>query len=311
MPGASEYAVLVEGLEKSYSGKPVLRSVSLRVARGEVYAVLGPNGAGKSTLFSIIAGVTEPSRGRVEVYGQPPRSPRVKELIGYAPQEHGLVERLSGYDNIAFYARLRGVPVKEAARQVKDHVDALGLGDALAKKVAKYSGGMKRKLSLVIALLGDPELLVLDEPTSGLDPESRRTVWEIIRGLRRGNRTVLLATHYTLEAERLADRVAIMDRGRIIVEDEPLKLIEKYGPPSVVEAVLEEEPSPPLLEEAKTLGEVVVEGNRLRFYTSDPDSFLPVLAGFIAARRVRVEAIRVLRPSLDDVFARLVGGVPG
>ena len=219
--------LVVEELVKKYGDIEAVRGVSFTVETGEVYALLGPNGAGKSTILGIVTGVISPTSGRVLVDGLPPYRREARTRIGYAPQGHGLDPSLTGLENIAFYARLRGLSPREAVKQLTGLAEEWGLYQHLHRPVGKYSGGMARKLAVLVALIGDPRLLVLDEPTSGLDPGSRRKIWELVERLRGEGKAVLLATHYMEEAERLADRVGIIDRGVLVAEGAPDELKKK------------------------------------------------------------------------------------
>ena len=223
--------VVAEGLWKRYRGGGVaLRDVSLVVEEGSVVALLGPNGSGKSTFMRIAAGVLWPTRGRLLVLGEEPyRSPGVRGRVSYMPQDAGLYGSLTGYENYMFYAALQGVE-GEARGRLEELAGELGLGEWFyERRVASYSGGMRRKASLAVALASDPEVLLLDEPTAGLDPASRVSFWRVVEGLRRSGRTVVMATHFFDEAEYLADRVVVMHGGRVVAEGEPGALKEGAG----------------------------------------------------------------------------------
>jgi len=300
--------IRVEKLVKRYGSRTALEDVDLVVEKPMTCSLLGPNGAGKSTLLSILAGVLKPTSGVVLVEGFEPRDPRVKGLVGYMPQDYGLYTRLSGWDNIAFYARLHGTPLSEARARATELADLLGLRDYLREAVGKYSGGMKRKLSLIIALLHDPEVLLLDEPTTGLDPGARRDVWNILEKLRREGKTVVLATHYAEEADKMSDRVAIMNRGRIIADGPPQELKEKYGPRATISVELDREPTPKLVAEVeRVFGPFITDSNTLRVPAEDPDEAVPKLINTLYDNGYRIVSLRVVKPTLDDVFFKLTG----
>ncbi len=300
---------MVEELVKKYGDIEAVRGVSFTVETGEVYALLGPNGAGKSTILGIVTGVISPTSGRVLVDGLPPYRREARTRIGYAPQEHGLDPSLTGLENIAFYARLRGLSPREAVKQLTGLAEEWGLYRHLNRPVGKYSGGMARKLAVLVALIGDPRLLVLDEPTSGLDPGSRRKIWELVERLRGEGKAVLLATHYMEEAERLADRVGIIDRGVLVAEGAPDELKKKYGPPAVITVELYGEPGDRLVEElARLYGPTVSNrGNVVRVPVEDPDTVLPGLVETVIRSGGSIRSVRVEKPSLEDVFLKLTG----
>ncbi len=304
----SNYVLVVDNVVKKYGDKVVLKGVSFQVEKGIVYSLLGPNGAGKTTLLSIIAGILNPTSGRVLIMGKDPRDPETRTHIGYCPQEHGLHELLSGYDNMMFYARLYGYSDSEAKKKVDELLELVGLKEHAKKPVAKYSGGMKKRLSLAITLLHDPDLLILDEPTTGMDPGIRRSVWDIIEGQKKEGKTIILATHYMEEADYLADKVAIMHEGEIIAEGSPEELKQKYGPKSVVELELYTPPSNSVLEALKKYSDTTyLENNTIRVHTQDPDSIIPKLVDALYSQNQSLKALRIVKPTLEDVFLKLTG----
>jgi len=300
--------VRVVELVKRYGSKTALENVSFAVEKPMLCSLLGPNGAGKSTLLSILAGVLKPTSGVVLVKGFEPWDPKVKRLIGYMPQDYGLYSKLSAWDNVAFYARLSGVPLNEARARAAELADLLGLREHLRELVGKYSGGMKRKLSLIITLLHDPEILLLDEPTTGLDPGVRRDVWSILEKMRREGRTVIFATHYAEEADRLSDHVIVVDRGRVVAEGSPQELKERYGPKAVVSVELDREPAAKLVSEIESVfGSCTIDSNTLRVLVEDPDEAVPKLINKLYESNYRVVSLKVVKPTLEDVFFKLTG----
>ncbi len=228
MPGT---AIDIENLEKRFGDAAALQGLTLQIADGELFGLLGPNGAGKSTTINILCGLLEPTAGTVRVGGHPlPREARsVKEIIGVCPQDLSIFPYLTGRENVLLFGELAGVPRGELRERAATLLDKLGLNGEADRKVKGYSGGMKRRISLATALIGDPEIAFLDEPTTGLDPQSRHAVWEFIRGLQQRHRTVVLTTHYMKEAEELCDRIAIIDHGKLIALGTPEELRTKYG----------------------------------------------------------------------------------
>jgi ABC-2 type transport system ATP-binding protein len=232
----AEEFLVAQDLHKSFNEHKAVNGVSFTIYKGEIFGLLGPNGAGKTTTIRMLSTVLEPDHGDVVVGGHSIRqnADAVRSLIGVCPQELALYEDLSALDNMVFFGRMVGLNGKEARSQSIAHLELMGLMERAKDKVSKFSGGMKRRVNLAIALMGHPELLFLDEPTVGIDPQSRNNIYETIEGLRDKGMTILYTTHYMEEANRLCDRVAIIDGGRIIAMDTPLELKKQIGPPDQV-----------------------------------------------------------------------------
>lgn len=233
-------AIDVQGLEKRFGETAALQGLTLRIAEGELFGLLGPNGAGKSTTINILCGLLEPTAGTAVVGGHalPEEARAVKEMIGVCPQDLSIFPYLTGRENVLLFGDLYGVPKAELRERAGRLLDQLGLNGEADRKVKGYSGGMKRRISLATALIGDPEIAFLDEPTTGLDPQSRHAVWEFIRGFKERGRTVVLTTHYMEEAEALCDRVAIIDHGKLIALGTPAELRAQYGAKDLEEVFL-------------------------------------------------------------------------
>jgi len=228
--------LVASDLHKSFNEHKAVDGVSFTVYRGEIFGLLGPNGAGKTTTIRMLSTVLEPDRGDVVIGGHSARreADAVRSLIGVCPQELALYEELSALDNLVFFGRMSGLDGKEARQQGTAHLALMGLEDRARGRVSKFSGGMKRRVNLAVALMGHPELLFLDEPTVGIDPQSRNNIYETIEGLRDNGMTVLYTTHYMEEADRLCDRVAVIDGGRIVALDTPYQLKSQIGEPEHV-----------------------------------------------------------------------------
>ncbi|HET7902723.1 MAG TPA: ATP-binding cassette domain-containing protein [Candidatus Nanopelagicales bacterium] len=226
MSGQGRTALDVRGLTKSYDGRVVLDGLDLSVEEGTVLALLGPNGAGKTTLVSILSTLLSADSGSARVGGHGVGSDpaAVREVIGVTGQSVAVDDLLTGRENLRLMADLALMGRDEAARRTTALLDRFDLVDDADRPVSTYSGGMRRKLDIAMTLLGDPRILFLDEPTTGLDPRSRRAVWEIVRGLRREGITILLTTQYLEEADQLADRIALLDSGRIVAQGTPSEL---------------------------------------------------------------------------------------
>ena len=289
-------ALEVRGLRKSYGDFIALKGVELEVEEGEIFALLGPNGAGKTTLMRILAEGLSYDSGEIRVFGEP-FSKRTARLIGYAPQESLAYDILTVKENLEFYADLYDVP----GERVKELIEEFNL--PAKKKAKELSGGFRKRLNLAIALLYEPKLLILDEPSTGLDVPSRRELWELIRGFREEGKTVLLATHYMEEAEALADRVAIMNEGKVIAVGTPEELKKLAGNESVihVEGILRG--TELIMREFRA----IERENFLRVSVEDARSVLPMIVETLVENGSEIRSIRVEEPTLEDIFLKLTG----
>lgn len=232
----AEEFLVVKDLHKSFNEFKAVNGVSFSIGKGEIFGLLGPNGAGKTTTIRMLATVLKADSGEITIGGHSVRrdAESVRNIIGVCPQDLALYEDLSALDNMVFFGRMAGMNGKEAKEQAMTNLKMMGLVDRAKGKVAKFSGGMKRRINLAIALMGNPQLLFLDEPTVGIDPQSRNNIYETIEDLRDKGMSVLYTTHYMEEADRLCKRVAIMDGGQIIALDTPYKLKGEIGSPEQV-----------------------------------------------------------------------------
>lgn len=223
-----------ENVKKRYgagtSAITALDGLSLTVAPGEVLGLLGPNGAGKSTAVNLATGVIAPDAGRVRIadYGSP-LEPSTRHRIGVAPQALALYDRLSAEENLSFFGQLYGLTGSRLEARVTSSLDFVGLVDRRRARVETFSGGMKRRLNLAAALVHEPDLVLLDEPTAGVDPQSRNQIFDNIAALKRQGRTIIYTTHYMEEAERLCDRVAVIDQGRLLAIGTVQQLLDQHG----------------------------------------------------------------------------------
>jgi len=225
----TEPAIVTEKLVKKFEDVTALDGISLQVSKGELFGLLGPNGAGKTTAINILCGLTKPTSGTAKVggYDVQREKAKVKEIIGVCLQETAIYPYLTGTENIELFGNLHTMN-KETLRKRRDMLlESMGLAGDAKRKTAKYSGGMQRRLSLILALIHDPQIAFLDEPTVALDPQSRRAVWDFIKELKKEGKTIILTTHYMEEAEELCDRVGIIDYGKLIALDSPDALISK------------------------------------------------------------------------------------
>jgi len=223
--------VTARGLIKYFGDVKAVNDVAFDIAAGECFGFLGPNGAGKTTVMRIISCFMPPTAGKVTVFGMDvtEHPSEIKSRLGVMPQDNNLDPDLSVFENLIVYARYFDIRKKDAVRLARSLLEFVGLQDKAGVKIEQLSGGMKHRLLLARSLINNPELLILDEPTTGLDPHSRRTVWDKLNHLKFQNTTLLLTTHYMEEAEKLCDRVAIMDSGRIVAVDTPSNLMAKHG----------------------------------------------------------------------------------
>ncbi|MGE0866133.1 MAG: ATP-binding cassette domain-containing protein [Vicinamibacterales bacterium] len=270
-------------VRKSFGNTVAVDGLSLSVRKGELFGLLGPNGAGKSTTVSLAVGLLPPDAGIVAIEGLGnPADPAVRGRIGVAPQALALYDLLSAEENLHFFGEVYGLSGARLAQRVAWCLDFVGLTDRKRDRVGTYSGGMKRRLNLASALVHDPELLLLDEPTVGVDPQSRNKIFENIEALHAGGRTIIYTTHYMEEAERLCDRIAIVDAGRLLDQGTLAELLARHGG-------------------AATLV-VTSHGAERRVTTADPLAELNRLAA-----QGPIDAFQMERPTLEQVFLHLTG----
>lgn len=290
--------IAVRELRKAFGPITAVDGVTFEVAAGETFGLLGPNGAGKSTTISLLVGLLPPDGGAVEIAGQAdPTRPEARRLLGVAPQSLAIYEQFTPRENLTFYGKLYGLRGSALRERVAWALEFAGLTDRGDDRVHAFSGGMKRRLNLACALVHDPQVILLDEPTVGVDPQSRNHMFESIERLRREGRTILYTTHYMEEARRLCDRVAIMDRGRILALDTVDGLIGRYGGDALIRGELEMPPPPGVLP-AESL-----DGLRLRCESARP---LDDVQRWMAAG-VRFGSVEIARSDLEAVFLHLTG----
>ena len=232
----AEEFMVVKDLYKSFKDLKAVNGVSFSIYKGEIFGLLGPNGAGKTTTIRMLSTVLEADKGEIIIGGHSVKkdAEAVRSIIGVCPQDLALYEDLSALDNMVFFGRMAGMEGKEAKAQAMENLKLMGLEGRAKGKVGKFSGGMKRRINLAIALMGSPQLLFLDEPTVGIDPQSRNHIFENIQGLQKKGLTILYTTHYMEEADRLCNRIAIMDGGQIIALDTSYNLKKQIGSPEKV-----------------------------------------------------------------------------
>lgn len=301
----SEHIIEVENLVKKYGDLVAVNDISFNVAPGEIFGFLGPNGAGKTTTINILCTLTKPTSGRASIAGLDVvhRQSQVRQQIGLVFQDPSLDERLSGLQNLRFHALVYGVPASVRESRIEQLLQMMELWDKRNNKVQTFSGGMKRRLELARGLLHHPGVLFLDEPTLGLDPQTRNRMWEYILELRRQEgTTIFLTTHYMDESDK-ADRIAVIDLGKLIAMDTPAKLKRMVGRDIVS---LKTDDNDKAVAEIRTRYQVEArhDGDGLCFEVANGEEFLPV---FLREFSTRIVSVSMRRPSLDDVFLKLTG----
>jgi ABC-2 type transport system ATP-binding protein len=278
----SEPVIFIQGLRKSYGDLEAVRGIDLEVRRGEVFAFLGPNGAGKTTTVEILEGYRKRDGGEVSVLGEDPqRAGRAwRERIGIVLQDSRLDPYLTVAESLALYAGYYRSP-----RPIDEVIETVGLGGKAGERAGRLSGGQRRRLDVGMALVGDPDLLFLDEPTTGFDPSARRQAWDTIAGLRELGKTVFLTTHYMDEAQRLADRAAIVAGGEIVARGAPEELGDRRDRPTRIS--------------------YRQDGRETELETTTPVETLNELTGRALAEGIELEGLEVTRPSLEDVYLEL------
>lgn len=225
------FAIVIENLTKDYGDVRAVDGLSLSIPEAEVFGLLGPNGSGKTTTINCLTGLIKPTGGTIKVGGHDVQteSSMARAVMGVSPQETAIFPYLTGRENVELFGALYSVPKRTLGAGVDQVMEKVGLMDEASKRMSKYSGGMKRRVSIAMALVQDPRVVLLDEPTVGMDPQSRRAIWDFIMELRDKGKTIVLTTHYMEEAEELCDRVGIIDRGKLIALGSPAELKSQHG----------------------------------------------------------------------------------
>jgi ABC-2 type transport system ATP-binding protein len=301
-------ALSIHGLRKAYKDVLAVDSLDLEVHPGECFGLLGPNGAGKTTTVEICEGLLPADAGEVRVLGRTWREAGadLRQRIGISLQETQFSEKLTVEETLRLFGSFYTRP-----RPVAAVLDAVQLGEKRRGRVGQLSGGQKQRLALACALIADPELFFLDEPTTGLDPQSRRQLWELIEGVKSEGKTVLLTTHYMEEAERLCDRVAVVDHGKVIALGTPRELVSRLGAQHVVEFRADDGRSarltPADLSGLEGVLSVRPRDDAWLLESSHAHRTIPALLGFLAARDIPLAELVTHRATLDDVFLHLTG----
>ena len=292
-----------KGLRKRYGTAEVVAGIDLEVNAGECFGLLGPNGAGKTTTLRLLLGLVDPDAGEMKIldYPVPAKAREARMKIGVVPQMDSLDPDFTVRENLMVYGRYFGIPDAEIAGRIPDLLELAGLSQRADARINALSGGMKRRLTLARALINDPDVIFLDEPTTGLDPQARHMMWQGLRRLLSKGKTIILTTHFMDEAERVCDRLSVMDNGKIIATGSPRELIEQYIEPGVVElygeqaAVWGQQYGSTLCERTELAGET------LFCYTRDGEALMENLRAQTSMRYMHRPA------NLEDVFLKLTG----
>ena len=295
--------IQVNGIRKAYGRTVAVDDVSFEVQQGEIFGLIGPNGAGKTTTMECVEGLRTADRGAISVLGLDPTRDAyaLQERIGVQLQEAQLQKRIKVREAVALWASLYRKSVDSDRL-----IDQLGLGDKRDAWFMTLSGGQKQRLFIALALINDPELVFLDELTTGLDPQARRTIWDLVRGIRERGKTVFLTTHLMEEAERLCDGVAIIDHGRIIDIGAPAELVRRHCPEQTVIVATDDPAAPERFRAIPRVQSVTRDGSRLTIRGPGEDMVTQVIH-CLAEHRIRVIEFRTEIPTLEDVFLKLTG----
>jgi len=308
-------AIEVQKLRKQFDppkGPVAVDDISFDIKEGEIFSLLGPNGAGKTTTISILSCLLKPDEGEASIGGfSVQRQPeKVKGLIGVVPQDIALYEDLSGRENLLFWGRMYGLKGPALDKRVDDVLDLIGLADRQKDRVAKYSGGMKRRVNIGVALLHEPKFLYLDEPTVGIDPQSRRSILDGVKDLNAGGVTVLYTTHYMEEAQELSHRIGIMDKGKMIALGTQAQLVRLVGEHTRIDLALDRDAAALAQKFRKLDGVANVsepDNERTWLAVQDANTVMPQLFEAASAAGARITEINLAEPNLEMVFLHLTG----
>lgn len=295
--------IQVHGIRKTYGATVAVSDVSFEVREGEIFGLIGPNGAGKTTTMECVEGLRRPDRGTISILGLDPVRDlyQLQNRIGVQLQEAQLQKRIKVWEAVNLWTSL--YPKSVDGNQL---LEQLGLDGKRNSWFMTLSGGQKQRLFIALALVNDPDVVFLDELTTGLDPQARRTIWDLVRSIRNRGKTVLMTTHLMEEAERLCDRVAIIEKGQIVAIGDPVELVRRHCPERTIILVTESSGAEELLRRLSGVQTVVRQDTRLTLQGLG-DDFVPEVIQYLSEKKIRVTDFRTVQPSLEDVFLKLTG----
>jgi ABC-2 type transport system ATP-binding protein len=300
-----EQVLSVENLGKHYGNKVALEDVTFSVNSGSCFGLLGPNGAGKSTTMKILTGIVDADHGTVNILGKDAIKQRrsIQQQVGYVPQGITLYDKLSAYENLVFFGEMNGIRGHALKQRITEVLEQTGLSDRANDPVKNFSGGMKRRINIAVALLHKPKLLILDEPTVGIDPQSRNHIFEMMRSLKNEGVTLIYSTHYMEEVEALCDHIAIIDHGKVITQGSLNELLDRYGQKALYyEAIGQTDPP-----HFNHTTNVYPKNSGWVIETEDPLETMQDLLTNAQLQGLEIKALEILRPTLETVFLSLTG----
>ncbi len=304
-------AIQVQNIQKSFGALKAVQGVSFDVQQGEIFSLLGPNGAGKTTTISMLSCLLRPDDGDALIMGSSVRRDPmgVKKVLGVVPQEIALYEDLSARENLTFWGRMYGLNGAALAKRVDEVLELIGLTERAKDRVGKYSGGMKRRVNIGVALLHKPKVIYMDEPTVGIDPQSRRSILDGVIALKDQGMTVLYTTHYMEEAQELSNHIAIMDHGKLIACGTHDSLIQLVGSKDRITLHINAEGDKVLdpWRAAPGVASITAEDGTLQLLVDDSNRVLPNLFEIASSRGVRINSVDIQSPNLETVFLHLTG----